>query len=760
MSVSRVVITGLGVVSPLGVGVELNWRRLLDNYSGIVSLDETEYAGIPCRVAGRVPISSENKNQDGSLNFSTYFTRMSDLKSMSLASAFVLVAAQEAIENSQILSAYNDRTRIGVSVGNGIAGLTNTCTIWEQMKAKGIYRGMSPFYITQILPNSSAGYISIRHKLQGPNLCNSSACAAGVQAIGDGYNMIRLGHADAMICGATEATINPITISGFARMRALSTSFNDQPRLASRPFDRQRDGFVMGEGAAILILERLEYAEKRGAKILGEILGYGLSSDASHITNPSGSGALNCMKNAIDNARLNTKDIGYINAHATSTPIGDRIERQAITQLFQSNNPNVLISSNKGHTGHLLGGAGALESIFTVLACSHAICPPTLNYKSNNDESEDSSLLNIIPDDKPLSWNNKKRIALKNSFGFGGTNSCISVRLRSTQQPREKINEQLFCPDSETYRKMMNETQFEYYYDIIKQWTFPSAILPMNEDDIKALHDGHLLFKNSSLDDDDKKTEECFQHYPQLFKLSNAIDSCDIQRPIFIRLSTRSPKDAILLLNKEKSKRLFQKVLHEMEPDNTSERNRRLIALDETSIRFLAVNDGFHAIQLLLASERIQDDLISCSSLNLIIRQFIFDRRNLKSEFRAFIFKHQLTALTQYNEYIFDKNLLKRKDFILKSIKDFFQNEHVLERIPYENCILDLILIENENNNYQIFICEINPLAEFAGTGLFSWLNDRDILLGHQEFQFRIKENDNNDHSEASDQWLSLINNF
>ncbi|CAF1058351.1 unnamed protein product [Rotaria sordida] len=752
MSISRVVITGLGIVSPLGVGVELNWHRLLKNYSGIVSLDEKEYTGIPCRIAGRVPISSENQNQDGSLNFSKYFTRMSDLKSMSLASVFALVAAQEAIEQSQILSADNDRTRIGVSIGNGIAGLTNTCNIWEQMKTKGIYRGMSPFYITQILPNSSAGHISIRHKLQGPNLCNSSACAAGVQAIGDGYNMIRLGHADAMICGSTEATINPITISGFARMRALSTSFNDQPKLASRPFDRQRDGFVMGEGAAILVLERLEYAEKRGAKIFGEILGYGLSSDASHITNPSGLGALNCMKNALDNARLNTNDIGYVNAHATSTPIGDRIERQAITQLFQSSNSNVLISSNKGHTGHLLGGAGSLESIFTVLACYHAICPSTLNYKSNSDESEDSSLLNIISDDKSLSWNNKKRIALKNSFGF--------ARLRSIQQPKEKINEQLLCPDSDTYRKMMNETQFEYYYDIIKQWTFPSVILSMNEDDIRALHNGHLLFKNSSLDDDDKKTEECFQQYPQLFKLSNAIDTCDIQRPIFVRLSTRSPKDAILLLNKEKFKRLFQKVLNEMEPDDTSERNRRLIALDETSIRLLAVNNGFHAIQLLLASERIQDDLISGLSLNLIIRQFIIDRRNLKSEFRAFIYKHQLTALTQYNEYIFDKNLFKKKDFILKSIKDFFQNEHILERIPYENFILDLILIENEYNNYQIFICEINPLAEFAGTGLFSWLNDRNILLGRQEFQFRIKENDNNEYSEANEQWLSLINNF
>ncbi|CAF2115293.1 unnamed protein product [Rotaria magnacalcarata] len=750
MSACRIVITGLGAVSPLGVGVELNWHRLLNNHSGIVSLNETEYTGIPCQIAGRVPMSVDYQNQDGTLDFSKYFTRISDLKSMTLASAFALVAAQEAIEHSQILLAYDDRTRIGVSVGNGIAGLANTCSIFEQMKAKGLYRGMSPFYITQVLPNTSAGYVSVRHKLQGPNLCNSSACTAGVQAIGDGYNMIRLGHADAMVCGATEATVNPITISGFARMRALSTSFNDQPKLASRPFDRQRDGFVMGEGAAIMILERLESAQKRGAKILGEILGYGLSSDASHITNPTGLGALNCMKNALNNAHLNARDIGYINAHATSTPIGDRIERQAIKELFTSDNSNVLVSSTKGHTGHLLGAAGALESIFTVLACNHAICPTTLNYKSNNDDSEDSSLLNIISNDKPLSWNSKTRIALKNSF----------VRLRSVAQPKEKHNEQLLCPDSDTYKKMMNETQFEYYYDIIKQWTFPSVILSMDEDDRKALHQGHLLFKNSLLDDDDKKTDECFQQYPQLFKLSNAIDSCDIQRPIFVRLSTRSPKDAILLLNKQKCKQVFQKTLDEMVADDTSERNRRLIAIDESSIRLLSVTDGFHAIQLLVASERIQDDLISCASLNLIVRQFIIDRRNLKSEFRAFIFKHKLTAITQYNEYIFDKNLFEKKDLILKSIEDFFENENIIERIPYENYILDLILIENNLNNYQIFICEINPFAEFAGTGLFSWLNDRNILLGREEFQFRIKENDTSEHSETNDQWLSLMNNL
>ena len=351
-----------------------------------------------------------------------------------------------------------------------------------------------------------------------------------------------------------------------------------------------------------------------------------------------------------------------------------------------------------------------------------------------------------------------------------------SVRLRSTNQPKEKINEQLLCSDSDTYRKMMDETKFECYYDAIKQWTFPSVILTMNEEEIKALQDGYECFRNSLLDDDDRKTEECFEKYPQLLKLANAIDSCDIKRPMFVRLSTRSPKDAVLLLNKQKSKQLFEKVLNEMEPDNTSglffvccnifiiffilERNRRLIALDKASIRLLAINDGFHAIQLLLASERIQDDLKSSSSLNLIIREFIIDRQRLKSEFRAFIYQRQFTALTQYNEYVLDKILIQNKDVVLKCIKDFFHNEHLLEQLPYANCVLDLILIENPTNNYQVYICEINPLAEFAGTGLFSWLNDRNILLGREEFQFRIRENENNEYSDANDQWLSLINNF
>lgn len=257
----RVVITGLGVVSPLGVGFQRNWHRLLENVSGVEALDSSEYSSIPSQVAARVPlVVNQTSVDDGALNFSAYFTRLSDLKSMSLASAYALVAAHEAIEESRLTSSNILSTRIGISIGNGMAGLSNTCSTWDTMKAKGIYRGMSPYYITQILPNSCAGNVSIKYKFQGPNvslyclvlkrnfehslliklfiqLCNSSACAAGVQAIGDGYNMIRLGHADVMVCGGAEATINPISLSGFARMRALSTKFNDRPKLASRPFE-------------------------------------------------------------------------------------------------------------------------------------------------------------------------------------------------------------------------------------------------------------------------------------------------------------------------------------------------------------------------------------------------------------------------------------------------------------------------------------------------------------------------------------------
>ncbi|CAF0946305.1 unnamed protein product [Adineta ricciae] len=305
---------------------------------------------------------------------------------------------------------------------------------------------------------------------------------------------------------------------------------------------------------------------------------------------------------------------------------------------------------------------------------------------------------------------------------------------------------------------MMDETQFERYYEAIKQWTFPSVILPANENQIVALRNGHELFKSLSSTDDDEKTEECFRKYPDLAELAARIDSCSIKRPVFVRLSTRSPKDAVLLLNKDKFKQIFQQIFNELKSDETSKHNQQMIALDEASIRILAVYDGFHAVQLLLASERIQDDLKSSLSLNLIVREFLMDRQSLKSEFRAFIYKRKLTALTQYNEYIVDRVLIEQKRIVLESVENFFKTENLLEQIPYDNCVLDLILIENSPGNYRVYICEVNPLAEFAGTGLFSWLNDRAILLGDAPFEFRIRESETKESNQADKQWLSLIN--
>ena len=340
-----------------------------------------------------------------------------------------------------------------------------------------------------------------------------------------------------------------------------------------------------------------------------------------------------------------------------------------------------------------------------------------------------------------------------------------SVRLRKTQPPSNvSNNEPLLCPDSETYRKLMDDTQFERYYRSIERWTFPSVIVPLNAEEIKALHEGHHAFKNSSEQDDDRKTEACFQLFPVLLTLSKTIDDCDLKRPIFVRLSTRSPKDAGLLLNRDRLKEICRARYeclgeHGVAQHNLTEDNRRRMAIDEASIRLLAVNDGFHAVQLLLASQRIQDDLQCSSLLNLIIREFLIDDRRYPSEFRAFIYRRQFTALTQYNEFVFYPTLHERKDAILRSIERFFHNENLLQEIPFENCALDLLLIEQSIDDYRVYICEINPLAEFAGAGLFSWLNDRDILLGRQPFQFRINEKDPtpNQTFQMNNDWFSLI---
>ncbi|CAF0818310.1 unnamed protein product [Didymodactylos carnosus] len=348
-----------------------------------------------------------------------------------------------------------------------------------------------------------------------------------------------------------------------------------------------------------------------------------------------------------------------------------------------------------------------------------------------------------------------------------------SVRLRKTTPADFENKEQnLLCPDSETYLKLMSDTYFDKYYEQIKPWTFQSISIPLSLEYTQALHDGHQLFlkllsaSSSSTCNNiqypqrdlyDKLTNECFEKYAPLSRLCDDIDQfkSSLRMPMFVRLSTRSPKDAGLIL-KERLKILYQQM---MPSATTDDMNQCLIAFDEASIRLLCVSDGFDCVQLLLASERIQDDFKS-TSLNLILRYFERNRR-LENEFRGFIYRRKLTALTQYNESIYYPNLLINKSKILDSIIKFLNDQQVLEQLPLENCVLDFILLELEDGNYKVYICEINPLAEFAGTGLFSWLTDRSILLGKEPFEFRIRENADKDLWKKIDKkWLNMLNEF
>ena len=418
----RVVITGLGSVNPLGVNVTSSWTNLLNGAIGVRQLDDERYEQIPCKIAASIP--------KGDLKMAEHFSA-SELKTLSSNSQLALLAAKEAIDDSQLDLANEDRSRIGVAIGTGMIDLTDTSEAVLTFDAKG-YKRLNPHFIPRLLLNMPAGHVSIRYKLCGPNHCVSTACTTGAHAVGDSFNFIRLNAADLMLCGGTECSINPISIAGFSRIRALATKFNDDPQRASRPFDEQRNGFVMGEGAGVLVLEELEHAKRRNAKIYAELLGYGLSADAHHITSPSedGQGALNAMRNALLDADLRPQLVTSINCHATSTPLGDEIELRAIRRLFSEANDekrlnSVLITSNKGSIGHLLGAAGAVESIFAVLSCYHSQVPPTANLDSSIDPQ-----LSIV--NRPnFAWNLPdgvdRRVTIKNSFGFGGTNASLII---------------------------------------------------------------------------------------------------------------------------------------------------------------------------------------------------------------------------------------------------------------------------------------------------------------------------------------------
>ncbi|XP_030749462.1 3-oxoacyl-[acyl-carrier-protein] synthase, mitochondrial [Sitophilus oryzae] len=410
----RVVVTGLGVISPVGTNLKDSWKAIVSGHSGISKLEGPEYHSLPCRIGGVVKEENGDKFQ-----LSNYFSK-SEMKSMAPATGFALLAAKEALTDANLLNPSDkDKLRTGVAVGMGMVDLQDICSTYEGLK-KG-YHHISPFFVPRILPNMAGGQISIKYGFRGPNHSVSTACATGAHAIGDSFRFIRDNYADVMVCGGTEACISPLSIAAFCRLRALSTSFNDQPEKASRPFDKKREGFVMGEGSAILVLEELEHAKQRNAHIYAEILGYGLSGDASHLTAPSadGIGAYLAMKCAVNDAKIDVKEVSYVNAHATSTPMGDAIETTAIKKLFDGSVENIAVSSTKGAHGHLLGAAGNLESVFTIKAIETGVLPPTINL-----EESDNKDINFVPL-KTQVWSNNRRIALKNAFGFGGTNASL-----------------------------------------------------------------------------------------------------------------------------------------------------------------------------------------------------------------------------------------------------------------------------------------------------------------------------------------------
>ncbi|KAG7196499.1 hypothetical protein KM043_018508 [Ampulex compressa] len=373
----RVVVTGIGIVSPLGVGTKYTWDALIDSKSGIKKLVGPDFEKLPCRIAALVPKGSAPHE----LHIESHFSK-SQLRTMCPATAYALIASEEALRDANWKpEEENDRQDTGVAIGIGMIDLVDVCTTYEALK-KG-YSKISPYFVPRILPNMAAGHISIKYGFRGPNHSVSTACATGAHAIGDAFRFIRGGETNVMVCGGAEACISPLAVAAFCRLRALSTSKNDTPEEASRPFDSQRDGFVMGEGAAVLVLEELNHALSRNAGIYAEVLGYGLSGDASHLTAPSqdGTGALLAMDRAVKDAGVKTTDVTYVNAHATSTPLGDAVELKAIESLMGEHGRNVIVSSTKGAHGHLLGAAGNLEAAFTVLGIEQGIIPPTLNLK-------------------------------------------------------------------------------------------------------------------------------------------------------------------------------------------------------------------------------------------------------------------------------------------------------------------------------------------------------------------------------------------
>jgi 3-oxoacyl-[acyl-carrier-protein] synthase II len=419
----RVVVTGMGMVTPLGVGVGRNWDSITNGKSGIRVIDEFDLTDMSSHIAGLVPKTTDPAPSDGAFNVDL-FVEKKEQKKIDQFIMFGMAAAQEAVEDSGwVPQTEEDRCRTGVLIGSGIGGLG---TMFESSKVL-IERGpkrMSPFCIPAMLINLASGHVSIKYGFKGPNHSVVTACATGTHAIGDSARIIALGDADVMVAGGAEAAVTPLGVCGFGAARALSTGYNDRPAEASRPFDEGRDGFVIAEGAGVVILEEYEHAKKRGAKIYAEIIGYGMSGDAYHITAPSegGDGGFRAMTAALKNANINPEDIDYINAHGTSTPVGDGIECTAVKRLFEKSLSKISMSSTKSAIGHLLGAAGAVEAIYSIKAIETGILPPTLNLENI---SEACQGIDLVP---KKAKEKKIRTALSNSFGFGGTNASVIMR--------------------------------------------------------------------------------------------------------------------------------------------------------------------------------------------------------------------------------------------------------------------------------------------------------------------------------------------
>ncbi|KAH8704664.1 3-oxoacyl-synthase-like protein [Phaeosphaeriaceae sp. PMI808] len=426
----RVVVTGLGLVTPLGIGVRRTWTRLIEGHCGIVSIKERSpaFATLPSQVAALVP---EGKREDGKWNAQEYGLNPADERRMARFAQYAMVASEEALEDSGwIPKNEDDLEATGVYMGSGIGNLDD---IYDTTVAfeKGGYRKVSPLFVPRLLINLAAGHVSMRHGFKGPNHAATTACTTGAHSIGDAARLIQFGDADVMVAGGAESCIHPLAISGFARARSLATEWNENPTKASRPFDRDRAGFVIGEGAGVVVLEELEHAKNRGANMYAEIAGYGLSSDAYHMTAPraDGQGPRLAMKHALRHAGLKPSSIDYINAHATSTPLGDAAENRAIKELLlgedgKTTASRINVSSTKGAIGHLLGAAGSVEAVFTVLAVNKNTLPPTLNLANPGNPPENFGC-NYVAN---FAQQQEIHVALSNSFGFGGTNASLCFR--------------------------------------------------------------------------------------------------------------------------------------------------------------------------------------------------------------------------------------------------------------------------------------------------------------------------------------------